>query len=121
MGATESGKTGTHDEQVGVARRFFAASDPTRVRILSLLAGGERCVCELVDALDAAQPRLSFHLRTLRDAGLVHDRRRGRWIYYSLNTDVLESMSDQMMEWSESARQAGDPVCGCGGTGTGCC
>lgn len=86
-----------------------------------MLAGGERCVCELVDALDAAQPRLSFHLKTLRDAGLVHDRRRGRWIYYSLNSDVLESMAGRLTEWSESARQADETVCACGGAGEGCC
>jgi len=78
-------------------------------------------VCELTDALDAAQPRLSFHLKTLRDSGLVHDERRGRWIYYSLNVDALESMAGHMTDWVESARQAGEAVCGCGGSGQGCC
>ncbi len=54
------------------ARWFHALSDETRLHIVWLLAGGERCVCDLQEALDAAQSRLSFHLKTLREAGLVH-------------------------------------------------
>ena len=46
-------------------------------------------MCELTDHLDAAQSRLSFHLRVLKDAGLVTDRREGRWMYYTLNPEVL--------------------------------
>ena len=55
-----------------------------------MLAGGERCVCDLMGALDAAQSRLSFHLKVLKDAGLVLDRRDGRWVYYSLNKESLD-------------------------------
>jgi ArsR family transcriptional regulator, arsenate/arsenite/antimonite-responsive transcriptional repressor len=72
--------------------RLKAISDVRRLRILLLLAGGERCVCELQDALDAGQSLLSFHLRTLKDAGLVHDRREGRWAYYSLNRKGVEEL-----------------------------
>jgi ArsR family transcriptional regulator len=68
---------------------FHALSDETRLDIVERLLSGERCVCELTDALDAAQSRLSFHLKTLKDAGLVTDRREGRWIYYTLNRDTL--------------------------------
>jgi ArsR family transcriptional regulator, arsenate/arsenite/antimonite-responsive transcriptional repressor len=71
------------------ARLFHALSDETRLRILERLRRGERCVCELTDALDAAQSRLSFHLRILKEAGLVTDRRDGRWAYYALNPDAL--------------------------------
>ena len=53
------------------------------------LRGGERCVCELTDTLDAAQSRLSFHLKTLKDAGMVTDRREGRWVYYTLAPEAL--------------------------------
>lgn len=77
-----------------VARWFHALSDETRLRVVGLLAGGERCVCDLQDELDAAQSRLSFHLRALRDAGLVVDRKEGRWNYYSLDPDALEAMRD---------------------------
>jgi len=76
-----------------VARWFHALSDETRVRIVDLLATGEKCVCELQTALGAAQSRLSFHLKVLKDAGLVSDRRQGRWNYYSLRPEVLESMA----------------------------
>ena len=68
---------------------FHALSDTTRLEIIELLRAGERCVCELTDEMDAAQSRLSFHLKTLKDAGLVVDRREGRWVYYTLNADTL--------------------------------
>jgi ArsR family transcriptional regulator, arsenate/arsenite/antimonite-responsive transcriptional repressor len=76
------------------ARWFHALSDPTRLRIVGMLSHGERCVCELQGSLDAAQSRLSFHLRVLKDAGLVADRREGRWSYYTLNGDVLDQISE---------------------------
>jgi ArsR family transcriptional regulator, arsenate/arsenite/antimonite-responsive transcriptional repressor len=69
---------------------FRALSDETRLEILERLREGERCVCDLMDALDAAQSRLSFHLKVLKDAGLIQDRPEGRWIYYSLKPDAIE-------------------------------
>jgi len=74
------------------ARLFHALSDETRLRILALLRDGERCVCDLSEALEAQQSRLSFHLRTLKEAGLVSDRRQGRWIYYGLKPTALNEM-----------------------------
>ncbi len=76
------------------ARLFHALSDETRLSILERLRRGERCVCELTDALDAAQSRLSFHLRVLREAGLVTDRREGRWMYYTINTEALADVAE---------------------------
>src|SRR5436309_14574397 len=79
---------------IGRAVRWFhALSDETRLEIVRLLSHGERCVCELRNVLDAAQSRLSFHLKTLKDAGLVSDRREGRWIYYALNRDAREEIA----------------------------
>lgn len=75
-------------------RLFHALSDRTRLSILHRLRFGERCVCDLTDALDAAQSRLSFHLKVLKDAGLVTDRREGRWMYYTLNTDALGEIGE---------------------------
>ncbi len=72
--------------------RFQAVAEETRLRIVQLLTGGERCVCELQDELDAAQSRLSFHLRKLKDAGVVKARRDGRWMHYSLVPEALEEM-----------------------------
>ena len=75
--------------RVTAAQVFHALSDDTRLAVLEMLRGGERCVCDLQSALDAAQSRLSFHLKVLKDAGLVTDRRDGRWAYYALNADRL--------------------------------
>lgn len=79
------------DRAVGL---FHALSDPTRLSILERLRYGERCVCELTDALDAAQSRLSFHLKVLKDSGLVTDRREGRWMYYTLNPEALSDAAE---------------------------
>ena len=78
------------------AALFHALSDETRLRILERLRRGERCVCELTDALDAAQSRLSFHLRILREAGLVTDRRDGRWTHYAINPDALSEAGEML-------------------------
>jgi len=91
---------------------FHALSDETRLAILQRLRDGERCVCELTDVLDAAQSRLSFHLKVLKDAGLVHDRREGRWVHYHLNRnafDELQSLLGTMMPTSRAlpVRQSG--------------
>ncbi|HVX38117.1 MAG TPA: metalloregulator ArsR/SmtB family transcription factor [Gemmatimonadaceae bacterium] len=73
---------------------FHALSDETRLSILEMLRDGERCVCELQDELDAAQSRLSFHLRVLKEAGLVSDRRDGRWSYYTIVPEALTEVHD---------------------------
>lgn len=73
---------------------FHALSDSTRLSILEMLRSGERCVCDLQDELDAAQSRLSFHLRVLKDAGLVSDRKEGRWSYYTINPEALGEVHD---------------------------
>ncbi len=83
------------------ARLFHGLSDQTRLEILDRLRGGERCVCELTDALGAAQSRLSFHLRTLRDAGLIEGRREGRWSYYRIRPDAMGEIRD-LLESLES-------------------
>jgi ArsR family transcriptional regulator len=79
-----------------LAAVFHALSDETRLSILQRLRLGERCVCDLTDAMDAAQSRLSFHLKVLKDAGLVTDRREGRWMYYSLNQQTLTDSAEQL-------------------------
>lgn len=68
-----------------IAAGFHALSDPLRIQILELLREQELCVCELCDRLEVPQSKLSFHLKTLREAALVRSRQEGRWIYYSLN------------------------------------
>ena len=83
-----------------LTRRFKALSDANRLRIIDRLRGGERCVCELTDALDAGQSLLSFHLKALKDAGLVTDRRDGRWAYYTLNADALRDIESFVRDLS---------------------
>src|ERR1700709_2649648 len=86
------------------ARLFHALSDATRLGILDRLRDGERCVCDLMDSLDAAQSRLSFHLKVLKDAGLVSDRRDGRWVYYTLSQGALAEASEYVAELKTAAR-----------------
>jgi ArsR family transcriptional regulator len=84
--------TAATDDPALLARAFQALADEKRVRVLELLGEGERCVCELAEALDVSQPLLSFHLRTLREAGLISDRREGRWVYYSLVPEAIAKL-----------------------------
>jgi ArsR family transcriptional regulator len=76
---------------------FKAIADPVRLRLLSLMAcheGGEACVCDLTAAFDLAGPTISHHLRVLREAGLIGSQRRGTWVFYWINPDVLARLSD---------------------------
>ena len=97
-------------------RRFQAVAEETRFEIVRRLSAGERCVCDLQEDLDAAQSRLSFHLKKLKDAGVVSDRREGRWVYYALMPGALEEMRAFLgevkptVEWV-SAAACGDACC----------
>lgn len=94
------------------AEIFQALGDPTRLRLLNLLRRtGEICVCELVDALRLPQYNISRHLQILRQAGLVDDRKRGKWVYYAILKDLepyqrlLLRALDQLGEGREDFRQ----------------
>jgi ArsR family transcriptional regulator, arsenate/arsenite/antimonite-responsive transcriptional repressor len=84
------------------ATLFHALSDETRLEILEMLKSGERCVCDLQADLDAAQSRLSFHLRVLKEAGLVSDRREGRWSYYSIVPEAIGEVHDLAVDLQPS-------------------
>lgn len=72
---------------------FKALADETRMRILGLLEVREMCVCEIMVALDLTQPTASHHLGLLENAGLVRDRKEGKWVFYSLaDPELLEGM-----------------------------
>jgi ArsR family transcriptional regulator len=86
--------TATSIDLSRAAQLFHALSDETRLGVLEKLRGGEQCVCDLQDDLDAAQSRLSFHLRVLKEAGLVSDRKEGRWSYYSIVPEALTEVHD---------------------------
>lgn len=84
----------TLNDLAQAARFFHALADETRLRIIERLLEGEQCVCDLTDALQTGQSRLSFHLKTLKEAGLLKDRPEGRWIYYALNPDALAELRE---------------------------
>jgi len=67
---------------------FKALSDETRLRIYLLLLQGELCVCELVNILNMEQSRISHSVRILKEAGLVVNRREGKWIIYAVNPEI---------------------------------
>jgi ArsR family transcriptional regulator len=75
------------------AELFKALADPVRLRILALLRIREACVCELAELLPITQPAVSQHLRKLRQAGLVRERRHKYWIYYAIRSDLAPALS----------------------------
>ncbi len=84
---------------------FRALSDETRLAILDILRDGECCVCELQTELSAAQSRLSFHLRVLKDAGILIDRTQGRWSYYQIAPGALNEIHDLAVALQPSKRK----------------
>jgi DNA-binding transcriptional ArsR family regulator len=81
-----------------LAETFKALSDPSRVRIVSLLARSELCVCDLAAALDMSQSAVSHQLRTLRDLHLVRWRREGRQIFYALDDEHVTDLFERGLE-----------------------
>lgn len=83
-----------------MAKMFKALGDPIRLRLLSMIAStpgdGEVCVCDLTSPFELSAPTISYHLKILREAGLVSSDRRGTWVYYSLRRDHLGKLSDML-------------------------
>ena len=78
---------------------FHALSDPIRFQVLEILRGGEHCVCDLNEQLNLSQSRLSFHLRVLKEANLVQVRQEGRWAYYRINIQSLQSLQQVLVSF----------------------
>ena len=86
---------------------FKALSEETRLRIIKLLEHGEVCVCDIVAALDMVQPKVSFHLAVLKEAGFIKDRKQGKWTHYRLDdSDLLR----RFLVLSVLERISGDTV-----------
>lgn len=106
----------THLES-GVDRAFQALADEKRIAILGRLVEGERCVCELANEAGVGQSLLSFHLRVLKDAGLVSVRRVGRWGFYSVNTETVSALQGFLggleTAVARTSRCCADPGCKC--------
>lgn len=80
------------------ANRFRALGDETRLRILEMLVSGECSVSELTAGVAVGQSLMSHHLRILREAGLVTDRRTGRWVYYAIAEPALAAVKLTLYE-----------------------
>ncbi|WP_346291121.1 metalloregulator ArsR/SmtB family transcription factor [Sphaerothrix gracilis] len=78
---------------------FKALADPLRLQVIELLRTQEMCVCDLCDRLNVAQSKLSFHLKSLKEAKLIRARQEGRWIYYSLNLPQLVLLEQYLAEF----------------------
>lgn len=94
-----------------IAQLCNALADEARVEIVSRLLDGEKCVCDLTDALETGQSRLSYHLKVLKDAGLVTDRRDGRWAYYTLARDAFLETEKLLTALRPRAARAPKPGC----------
>ncbi len=88
-----------------------ALADPIRLQVIEALGTGERCVCELTEELGLAQSKLSFHLKVLREAGLLADRQCGRWVYYRLQPEALESLRGWLAQLAASCTAPAHPCC----------
>ena len=94
---------------------FQLLSDETRLRsLLLLLQEGELCVCELTHALGESQPKISRHLATLRDAGVVTDRRQGQWIYYQINPALPEWAQEILASTARASEHNENFIACCG-------
>jgi len=82
-----------------VLMSFRALSDPIRLNVISLLRDREMCVCDICEILAIKQPKLSFHLKALRESGLLDTRQDGRWIYYRVNADKFEVVIDYLNQY----------------------
>jgi ArsR family transcriptional regulator len=90
-----AGPAPSDDEAEATAKLFRALGDPARVRIVNAIAiaGGAVCACEFNEALGLSQPTVSHHLKTLTDAGLLAREQRGKWAYFSLRRDAVETLA----------------------------
>jgi ArsR family transcriptional regulator len=88
-----------------------ALADPTRWEICRRLAVEELCVCHLVEDMGMSQSLLSHHLKVLREAGLLEQRRHSYWTYYRLRRDAFAALSEQMQDLSKCECAPGRPCC----------
>jgi ArsR family transcriptional regulator, arsenate/arsenite/antimonite-responsive transcriptional repressor len=92
---------------------LVAAADPHRLALLRVLAGGPQCVCELQRHVPLPGNRLSYHLKVLRETGLIVGTRRGRWIDYALVEGALDRLRAAVpQEPSSGAPERASTTCG---------
>ena len=79
-------------------------SDPIRINILELMMNGEICVCDIVKVTGLSQSKISYHIKILKDSGLIRDRQEGRWVYYKLDLEVLSDIQNWMSNLIQSSK-----------------
>ena len=87
-----------HEKAEKAARVFSAVSDPVRIKILKLLEKESMCVCELMEALNMRQPLISYHLKFLREVGLIRAIKKGKWVFYKIADKKVLRMIDKIIE-----------------------
>ena len=98
---------------------FKALSDPNRLMIVDMLSCGELCACIILEKFQITQPTLSHHMKTLCESGLVHGRKEGKWMYYSLNDEAIRRFRG-FLETLTSAEQGClclEALCDCNSIG----
>jgi len=88
-----------------------AMADETLLAILNELTAGEACVCDLMETLEIKQPLLSFHLRILKEAGLITCRRDGRWCYYTMNEETVRELGVNVGLLASTSKRKGRRIC----------
>jgi len=100
-------------EYAKTAERLKALAEPTRLQILEMLDQEEMCVCEMIERLNMSQPAVSHHLKILRQAELITDRKEGKWVFYSLNSvgyfELINSL--QKMKGNPVNKKSSPSVC----------
>ena len=85
-------------KNLDVALICKALSDSNRLEIVQMLSEGEKCGCKLLERFEITQPTLSHHMKILLEAGIVNDRREGKWHYYSLNSEIIDKFKKFIKE-----------------------
>lgn len=81
-----------------LVKQLKAISDEKRIEILKILSKGERCACVLLEDLDLTQSGLSYHMKLLNEAKIVHSRQEGKWTHYSINQVFKKNIKDFIEE-----------------------
>ena len=76
-------------KKANISKLIVSFSDPFRLEIIDLMINGEVCVCDIMKLTNLSQSRISYHIKILKEAGVITDRQEGRWVYYSLNKESL--------------------------------
>jgi ArsR family transcriptional regulator len=102
------------DETDAVVESLRFLSDRNRLRILQILSRRESCVCELIGHLGLPQPLVSYHLRRLREAGLVRSRRKAQWVYYSIEPAAWERLTRPILAVCDASQFPPEAAYGAG-------